>query len=112
MSSAAPFMSAAVPPMSAPAPLMSAAAPDVVLQMPVQPVAPSLMSRLLETHQVMLEISASLKHRTGGDATSRPWLWPANWHGQWFSGIQDCFYPTEMCEQCGRAGVCSCWGTP
>ncbi|XP_017783092.1 PREDICTED: protein O-mannosyl-transferase 2 [Nicrophorus vespilloides] len=47
--------------------------------------APSFMERFLESHAVMLQGNAGLKPKEG-EITSRPWQWPINYRGQFFSG--------------------------
>ncbi|KAL1114826.1 hypothetical protein AAG570_007650 [Ranatra chinensis] len=47
--------------------------------------APSFFERLLESHAVMLQGNAGLKPKEG-EVTSRPWQWPINYRGQFFSG--------------------------
>ena len=51
----------------------------------VRDLAPSFLSRFLESHQVMLQGNSGLKPKEG-ELTSRPWEWPINLRGQWFSG--------------------------
>ncbi|KAH8397963.1 hypothetical protein KR222_007494, partial [Zaprionus bogoriensis] len=47
--------------------------------------APGFFSRFLESHAVMLQGNAGLKPKDG-EITSRPWQWPINYRGQFFSG--------------------------
>jgi len=47
--------------------------------------SPSFISRFIESHKVMLQGNAGLKPKEG-EYTSRPWEWPINLRGQWFSG--------------------------
>eukprot|EP00093_Oithona_nana_P014788 14788.XXX_659779_650794_1 [CDS] Oithona nana genome sequencing. len=47
--------------------------------------APGFVSRFLESHRVMLQGNAGLKPKEG-EYTSRPWEWPINLRGQFFSG--------------------------
>ncbi|CAH1111302.1 unnamed protein product [Psylliodes chrysocephalus] len=49
--------------------------------------APSFLERFLESHAVMLQGNAGLKPKEG-EITSRPWQWPINYRGQFFSGTQ------------------------
>jgi len=49
--------------------------------------APGFISRFLESHAVMLQGNAGLKPKEG-EVTSRPWQWPINYRGQFFSGSQ------------------------
>lgn len=46
--------------------------------------APSFMDRFVESHAVMLQGNAGLKPKEG-EVTSRPWQWPLNYKGQFFS---------------------------
>ncbi|KAG9508710.1 Protein O-mannosyl-transferase 2, partial [Fragariocoptes setiger] len=46
--------------------------------------APSFMDRFIESHAVMLQGNAGLKPKEG-EVTSRPWQWPLNYKGQFFS---------------------------
>lgn len=46
--------------------------------------APSYIERFLESHAVMLQGNAGLKPKEG-EVTSRPWQWPLNYRGQFFS---------------------------
>jgi len=45
---------------------------------------PGFLSRFIEAHQVMLNGNSALKPKEG-EMTSRPWEWPINLRGQWFS---------------------------
>ncbi|KAJ9578981.1 hypothetical protein L9F63_024911, partial [Diploptera punctata] len=47
--------------------------------------APSFLERFLESHAVMFQGNAGLKPKEG-EVTSRPWQWPINYRGQFFSG--------------------------
>ncbi|XP_063908323.1 protein O-mannosyl-transferase 2 isoform X2 [Zophobas morio] len=47
--------------------------------------APSFLERFLESHAVMFQGNAGLKPKEG-EITSRPWQWPINYRGQFFSG--------------------------
>lgn len=47
--------------------------------------APSFIERFLESHAVMFQGNAGLKPKEG-EITSRPWQWPINYRGQFFSG--------------------------
>lgn len=47
--------------------------------------APSFLERFIESHAVMLQGNAGLKPKEG-EVTSRPWQWPINYRGQFFSG--------------------------
>lgn len=47
--------------------------------------APSFLERFFESHAVMLQGNAGLKPKEG-EVTSRPWQWPVNFRGQFFSG--------------------------
>ncbi|ALC48451.1 tw [Drosophila busckii] len=47
--------------------------------------APGFFARFLESHAVMLQGNAGLKPKDG-EVTSRPWQWPINYRGQFFSG--------------------------
>ncbi|KAL1501793.1 hypothetical protein ABEB36_007053 [Hypothenemus hampei] len=49
--------------------------------------APSFFERFLESHAVMIQGNAGLKPKEG-EITSRPWQWPINYRGQFFSGSQ------------------------
>ncbi|CAG9860761.1 unnamed protein product [Phyllotreta striolata] len=49
--------------------------------------APSFLERFLESHAVMLQGNAGLKPKEG-EITSKPWQWPINYRGQFFSGTQ------------------------
>lgn len=55
--------------------------PDVSFQL----YAPGFLSRFLESHAVMFQGNAGLKPKEG-EVTSRPWQWPINLKGQFFSG--------------------------
>ncbi|XP_054161433.1 protein O-mannosyl-transferase 2-like [Oppia nitens] len=47
--------------------------------------APSFWERFVESHAVMFQGNAGLKPKEG-EVTSRPWQWPINLKGQFFSG--------------------------
>lgn len=47
--------------------------------------APSFIERFFESHAVMFQGNAGLKPKEG-EITSRPWQWPINYRGQFFSG--------------------------
>lgn len=47
--------------------------------------APSFLQRFIESHAVMFQGNAGLKPKEG-EVTSRPWQWPINYKGQYFSG--------------------------
>ncbi|XP_030382543.1 protein O-mannosyl-transferase 2 [Scaptodrosophila lebanonensis] len=47
--------------------------------------APGFFDRFFESHAVMLQGNAGLKPKDG-EITSRPWQWPINYRGQFFSG--------------------------
>ncbi|XP_058980283.1 protein O-mannosyl-transferase 2 isoform X1 [Musca domestica] len=47
--------------------------------------APGFFSTFLESHAVMFQGNAGLKPKEG-ESTSRPWQWPINYKGQYFSG--------------------------
>lgn len=47
--------------------------------------APSFLSRFIESHAVMFQGNSGLKPKEG-EVTSRPWHWPINLRGQFFSG--------------------------
>ncbi|XP_044730943.1 protein O-mannosyl-transferase 2 [Chrysoperla carnea] len=47
--------------------------------------APSFLERFIESHAVMFQGNAGLKPKEG-EVTSRPWQWPINYRGQFFSG--------------------------
>lgn len=49
--------------------------------------APSFLEKFIESHAVMLQGNAGLKPKEG-EVTSRPWQWPVNYRGQFFSGHQ------------------------
>jgi len=54
----------------------------------VQELAPSFFSRFIESHRVMLQGNSGLKPKEG-EMTSKPWEWPINLRGQWFSAGDD-----------------------
>ncbi|KOX71057.1 Protein O-mannosyl-transferase 2 [Melipona quadrifasciata] len=47
--------------------------------------APGFLDRFLESHAVMLQGNSDLKVKEG-EVSSRPWQWPINYRGQFFSG--------------------------
>ncbi|KZC06223.1 Protein O-mannosyl-transferase 2 [Dufourea novaeangliae] len=47
--------------------------------------APGFIDRFLESHAVMLQGNSDLKVKEG-EVSSRPWQWPINYRGQFFSG--------------------------
>ncbi|CAH0550291.1 unnamed protein product [Brassicogethes aeneus] len=47
--------------------------------------APSFFERFIESHAVMFQGNSGLKPKEG-EITSRPWQWPINYRGQFFSG--------------------------
>nr|CAD7587798.1 unnamed protein product [Timema genevievae] len=47
--------------------------------------APGFLERFIESHAVMFQGNAGLKPKEG-EVTSRPWQWPINFRGQFFSG--------------------------
>ncbi|XP_031831255.1 protein O-mannosyl-transferase 2 isoform X2 [Nomia melanderi] len=47
--------------------------------------APGFLNRFLESHAVMLQGNSDLKVKEG-EVSSRPWQWPINYRGQFFSG--------------------------
>ncbi|XP_049305919.1 protein O-mannosyl-transferase 2 isoform X2 [Bactrocera dorsalis] len=47
--------------------------------------APSFLSTFMESHAVMFQGNAGLKPKEG-ELTSKPWQWPINYRGQYFSG--------------------------
>lgn len=47
--------------------------------------APSFMARFIESHIVMFQGNSQLKIKEG-EVSSRPWQWPINYRGQFFSG--------------------------
>lgn len=49
--------------------------------------APGFLKMFFESHAVMLQGNAGLKPKEG-EVTSRPWQWPFNYKGQFFSGVQ------------------------
>ncbi|RWS06523.1 Protein O-mannosyl-transferase 2-like protein, partial [Dinothrombium tinctorium] len=49
--------------------------------------APSFIEKVIESHAVMFQGNAGLKPKEG-EVTSRPWQWPINYRGQFFSGNQ------------------------
>lgn len=50
--------------------------------------APGFVSKFIESHKVMLQGNAGLKPKEG-EWTSKPWEWPVNYKGQWFSAIEE-----------------------
>ncbi|XP_024938876.1 protein O-mannosyl-transferase 2 isoform X2 [Cephus cinctus] len=53
--------------------------------------APSFLDRFLESHAVMLQGNSDLKIKEG-EVSSRPWQWPINYRGQFFSGSNHRIY--------------------
>lgn len=53
--------------------------------------APSFLERFIESHAVMFQGNAGLKPKEG-EVTSRPWQWPINYRGQFFSGSEHRIY--------------------
>ncbi|XP_011305386.1 protein O-mannosyl-transferase 2 [Fopius arisanus] len=53
--------------------------------------APGFLARFLESHAVMLQGNSDLKVKEG-EVTSRPWQWPINYRGQFFSGSDHRIY--------------------
>ncbi|CAG9813205.1 unnamed protein product [Phaedon cochleariae] len=53
--------------------------------------APSFLERFIESHAVMIQGNAGLKPKEG-EITSRPWQWPINYRGQFFSGSHHRIY--------------------
>lgn len=49
--------------------------------------APSFLEKFIESHAVMLQGNAGLKPKEG-EVTSRPWQWPINYRGQFFSASE------------------------
>lgn len=49
--------------------------------------APSFLDKFLESHAVMFHGNSGLKPKEG-EVTSRPWQWPINLRGQFFSGSE------------------------
>ncbi|ODN04599.1 Protein O-mannosyl-transferase 2, partial [Orchesella cincta] len=47
--------------------------------------APNFIEKFVESHTIMFEGNAGLKPKEG-EVTSRPWQWPINYRGQYFSG--------------------------
>ncbi|XP_053969988.1 protein O-mannosyl-transferase 2 [Anastrepha ludens] len=47
--------------------------------------APGFIARFMESHAVMFQGNAGLKPKEG-EQTSKPWQWPINYRGQFFSG--------------------------
>ncbi|XP_076382008.1 protein O-mannosyl-transferase 2 isoform X1 [Megalopta genalis] len=47
--------------------------------------APGFLNRFFESHAVMLQGNSDLKVKEG-EVSSRPWQWPINYRGQFFSG--------------------------
>ncbi|GAU97180.1 hypothetical protein RvY_08523 [Ramazzottius varieornatus] len=54
--------------------------------------APSFFRRFIESHKVMLEGNSQLKAKETEMAVSRPWQWPINLRGQFFSGAEHRVY--------------------
>ncbi|XP_020708098.2 protein O-mannosyl-transferase 2 [Athalia rosae] len=53
--------------------------------------APGFLERFFESHAVMLQGNSDLKPKEG-EVTSRPWQWPINYRGQFFSGSKNRIY--------------------
>ncbi|KAL0110076.1 hypothetical protein PUN28_013605 [Cardiocondyla obscurior] len=53
--------------------------------------APGFLNRFLESHAVMLQGNSDLKVKEG-EVSSRPWQWPINYRGQFFSGNNQRIY--------------------
>ncbi|KYN26969.1 Protein O-mannosyl-transferase 2 [Trachymyrmex cornetzi] len=53
--------------------------------------APGFLDRFLESHAVMLQGNSDLKVKEG-EVSSRPWQWPINYRGQFFSGNNQRIY--------------------
>ncbi|XP_066596933.1 protein O-mannosyl-transferase 2 isoform X3 [Prorops nasuta] len=53
--------------------------------------APGFLARFLESHAVMVQGNADLKVKEG-EVSSRPWQWPINYRGQFFSGNNERIY--------------------
>lgn len=53
--------------------------------------APGFIAKFIESHAVMLQGNAGLKPKEG-EYTSRPWEWPINLRGQFFSGADQRIY--------------------
>ncbi|XP_032689103.1 protein O-mannosyl-transferase 2 isoform X6 [Odontomachus brunneus] len=53
--------------------------------------APGFIDRFLESHAVMLQGNSDLKVKEG-EVSSRPWQWPINYRGQFFSGNNQRIY--------------------
>ncbi|XP_050527645.1 protein O-mannosyl-transferase 2 isoform X4 [Daktulosphaira vitifoliae] len=47
--------------------------------------SPNFLARFIESHAVMFQGNSGLKPKEG-EITSRPWQWPINYKGQFFSG--------------------------
>jgi dolichyl-phosphate-mannose-protein mannosyltransferase len=52
-----------------------------------QEYAPSFLAKFVESHSVMLQGNSGLKPKEG-EVTSRPWQWPLNYRGQFFSATK------------------------
>jgi len=50
--------------------------------------APGFVSKFIESHQVMIQGNAGMKPKEG-EWTSKPWEWPVNYKGQWFSAGEE-----------------------
>jgi len=50
--------------------------------------APGFISKFFESHKVMLQGNSGLKPKEG-EWTSKPWEWPINHKGQWFSANEE-----------------------
>lgn len=53
--------------------------------------APGFLKRFLESHAVMLQGNSDLKVKEG-EISSKPWHWPINYRGQFFSGNEQRIY--------------------
>lgn len=53
--------------------------------------APGFFKRFLESHAVMLQGNSDLKVKEG-EISSKPWHWPINYRGQFFSGNEQRIY--------------------
>ncbi|XP_012275961.1 protein O-mannosyl-transferase 2 isoform X2 [Orussus abietinus] len=53
--------------------------------------APGFLHRFLESHAVMLQGNSDLKVKEG-EVSSKPWQWPLNYRGQFFSGYNHRIY--------------------
>lgn len=53
--------------------------------------APGFLKRFIESHAVMLQGNSDLKVKEG-EISSKPWHWPINYRGQFFSGNEQKIY--------------------